>query len=136
MAALLANAGVHATDAMDEEQLEVRLSVYFDLSGEEEAHVMKLGKGPRKFTFTIEENERLSLQLTPLGDCRVSVEIESRESVTTTRPLIWPAFFVPGDTFAVGVHAARHRQEVRGAVVGIGACSSVASNATERESRH
>lgn len=127
-AAMLVSADLPAADSSGENQMEVRLSVYFDLSGEDEAYVMKLGKEPKTFTFKIEEMERLSLKMTPLGDCRVSVEILGRDNVTMTRPLTWPAFFEPGATFAVGVHFPHHRQEVRGSVSGTGACSRAAPN--------
>ena len=126
--AILASADLRAAEGSDEDQIEVRLSVYFDLSGEDEAYVMKLGKESKTFTFKIEEMERLSLKVTPLGDCRVSVEILRRDNVTTTRPITWPTFFEPGTTFAVGVHFPHHRQEVRGSVSGIGSCSRAAPN--------
>lgn len=119
--AVLPAAAMLAADR-PEHQLEVRLSVYFDLSGEDEAYVMKLGNEPKTFTFKIEEIERLSLRMTPLGECRVNVEILGVDSVTMTRPLTWPAFFRPGATFAVGVHFPHHRHEVRGSVTGAGAC--------------
>lgn len=127
-AAVLLNADLMAAGESDKDQIQIRLSVYFDLSGEDEAYVMKLGKEPKTFTFKIEEMERLSLKMTPLSNCRVSVEILGRENVTTTRPLTWPAFFEPGDKFAVGVHFPHHRQEVRGSVSGNGACSRAAPN--------
>ena len=127
-AALLVNADLRAAGGSDEEQIEVRLSVYFDQSGEDEAYLMKLGKEPKTFTFKIEDIERLSLRMIPLGDCRVSVEILGRDTVTMTKPLTWPAFFEPGATFAVGVHFPHHRQEVRGSVSGIGACSRATPN--------
>src|SRR5690606_7982312 len=128
VATLLLNADLLVAGVSDEDQIEIRLSVYFDLSGEDEAYVMKLGKEPKTFTFKIEDMERLSLRMTPLGDCRVSVEILGRENVTSTRPLTWPAFFEPGAIFAVGVHFPHHRQEVRGSVSGIGACNRAAPN--------
>ena len=128
VAAMLVSADLRAAGASVENQIEVRLSVYFDLSGEDEAYVMKLGKEPKTFTFKIEEREQLSLKMMPLGDCRVSIEILERDNVTMTRPLTWPAFFEPGATFAVGVHFSHHRQEVRGAVSGTGACSRTAPN--------
>jgi hypothetical protein len=127
-AAMLVSTDLLGADGSDENQIEVRLSVYFDLSGEDERYVMKLGKEPKTFTFKIEEIEQLSLKMTPLGDCRVSIEILRRDNVTMTRPLSWPAFFEPGTTFAVGVHFPRHRQEVRGSVSGTGACSRTAPN--------
>jgi hypothetical protein len=127
-AAMLVSADLPAADGSGENQIEVRLSVYFDLSGEDEAYVMRLDKEPKTFTFKIEEIERLSLKMIPLGDCRVSVEILGRDNVTMTRPLTWPAFFEPGATFAVGVHFPHHRQEVRGSVSGTGACSRMAPN--------
>jgi hypothetical protein len=128
MEAMLATAELRAAESREENQIEVRLSVYFDLSGEGEPYVMKLGKEPKTFTFKIEEVERLSLKMTPLGGCRVSIEFLPRNNVTGTRPLSWPAFFEPGTTFAIGVHFPRHRQEVRGSVLGIGACSRTAPN--------
>jgi hypothetical protein len=127
-AAMLLDAELRAADGGGEDQIEVRLSVYFDLSGEGQAYVMKLGNEPRTFTFKIEDIERLSLKMIPIGDCRVSVEILGRDSVTMTRPLTWPAFFEPGATFAVGVYFPHHRQEVRGSVSGTGACSRTAPN--------
>ena len=127
LASMLA-ANLQAADISEENQIEVRLTVYFDLSGEGEPYVMKLGKEPKTFTFKIEDAERLSLKMTPLDGCRVSVDITGRENVTGTRPLSWPAFFEPGATFAVGVHFPRHRQEVRGSVSGTGACSRTAPN--------
>jgi hypothetical protein len=126
VAAMLTAADLGAADDREEHQIEVRLSVYFDLSGEGEPHVMKLGKEPKTFTFKIEEVEQLSLKMTSLDSCRVSIEVLRRDNVTTTRPLSWPAFFEPGATFAIGVHAPRHRQEVRGSVSGVGACSRTA----------
>lgn len=110
----------------EEVRIEVGLSLYFGLVGEDELHVMKLGKGPKAFTFKLDEVERLSLKLTPLDGCKVGIEILDRKSVTTTRPLSWPAFFEPGATFAIGIHFPRHRQEVRGSVAGVGACSRIA----------
>lgn len=89
---------------------------------EDEPHVIKIGKEPKTFTFKIEDEEQLSLKMTQLEGCKVSVEILKRNNVTGTRPLTWPAFFEPGATFAIGVHAPRHRQEVRGSVSGTGAC--------------
>ena len=122
MVAALAAANVGAAEAPEENHLEVRLSVYFDMSGEDEPHVMKIGKEPKTFTFKIEDVEQLSLKMTQLDGCKVSVEILKRDNVIGTRPLTWPAFFEPGATFAIGVHAPRHRQEVRGSVSGTGAC--------------
>jgi hypothetical protein len=126
VAVMLATADSEAADDRQEDQLEVRLSVYFDLSGEDEPYVVKLGNEPKTFTFRIEEAERLSLKLTPLDGCRVSIEVLRWDSVTTTRPLSWPPFFQPGATFAIRVHFPWHRQEVRGSVAGIGACSRAA----------
>jgi hypothetical protein len=123
LVAMLTTAHLHAADERAEEQIEVRLSVYFDASGEGEPYVMKLGKEPKTFTFKIAEDERLSLKMTPLEGCSVSIEIQRRDNVTTTRPLSWPQFFEPGATFAIGVRAPRHRQEIRGSVSGVGACS-------------
>lgn len=128
-ATLLASADLRAADISDEDQLEIRISVYFDLSGEDEAYVMKLGKMPKAFTYRIEGTDRLSLKMVPLGDCRVRVEILGRENVTTTRPLTWPEFFQPGAIFAVGVHFPHHRQEVRGSVSGLGPCGRTAPTA-------
>jgi hypothetical protein len=121
--AMLATADLQAAEEDAEDQLEVRLSFYFDQSGEDEPYVLKLGKEPKTFTFKIEESERLSLKMTPLDGCRVSIEILRRDNVTTTRPLSWPRFFEPGATFAIGVHYPWHRQEIRGSVSGVGACS-------------
>lgn len=126
MAAMLTTAGLQAAEDSDQRQIEVRLSIYIDMSGEGEPHVLKLGKEPKTFTFKIEEAERLTLKLTPLDGCKVSVEIIGRENVTTTRPLTWPTVFEPGASFAVGVHFPWHRQEVRGSVLGVGACSPAA----------
>src|SRR5678815_2100296 len=126
VAAMLATADLQAADDREEHQIEVRLSVYFDMSGEDEPHVVKLGKEPKTFTFKMEEVEQLSLKMTPLDGCRVSIEVLRRDNVTTTRPLSWPAFLEPGAKFAIGVHAPRHRQEVRGSVSGAGACSRTA----------
>lgn len=128
VATMLATAHLRAADGAEENQIEVRFSTYFDFSGEGEAHVVKLGKEPRTITFRIEETDQLSLKMTPIDDCRVSIEVLRWDNVTTTRPLSWPAFFEPGTTFAVGVHFPRHRQEVRGSVSGIGACSRAAPN--------
>src|SRR5688572_27514655 len=101
VAAMLTAAALQAADDR-EHQIEVRLSIYFDLSGEGEPHVMKLGTEPKTFTFKIEEIEQLSIKMTPLDGCRVSIEVLRRDNVTTTRPLSWPAFFEPGATFAIG----------------------------------
>jgi hypothetical protein len=90
--------------------------------------VVKIGREPKTFTFKIEEVQRLSLRMTPLDGCRVSIEILQRDNVPVTRPLSWPAFFEPDTTFAIGVHFPRHRQEVRGSVSGTGACSRTAPN--------
>jgi hypothetical protein len=122
MVAALAAANVGAAEAPEEDHVEVRLSVYFDRSGEDEPHVMKIGKEPKTFTFKIGDVEQLSLKMTRLEGCKVSVEILERDNVTGTRPLTWPAFFEPGATFAIGVHAPRHRQELRGSVSGAGVC--------------
>ena len=127
-AAMHLGADLWAAPGSDEDQIEVRLSVYFALSGEGEAYVMKLGKEPKTFTFKIEGTERLSLRMTPLGNCRVSVEVLDRTNVTMTRPLTRPAFFEPAATFAVGVHFPHHRHEVRGSVSGTGACSRGSTN--------
>jgi hypothetical protein len=126
LVAALATANLGAAGAREEDQIEVSLSVYFDQSGESEPHVMKIGREPKTFTFKIEDVEQLSLKMTLLDGCRVSIEILRRDNVTGTRPLSWPAFFEPGTTFTIGVHFPRHRQEVRGAVSGTGACSSTA----------
>jgi hypothetical protein len=128
MAAMLATAKIQAADGSDENEIEVRLTVYFDLSGEGEPHVIKLGREPKTFTLKIEEVEQLSLKMTPLDGCRVRIDVLGRENVTGTRPLSWPAFFEPGATFAVGVSFPRHRQEIRGSVSGAGACSRTAPN--------
>ena len=126
VAAMLTTADLRAADDREEHQIEVRLSVYFDSSGEDEPHLLKLGKEPKTFTFKIEEEERLSLKMTPLDGCRVSIEVVRRDNVTTSRPLSWPAFFEPGAKFSIGVRAPRHRQEVRGSVSGVGTCSRTA----------
>lgn len=123
LATTLATAHLRAAAGAEEVQIEVRLSTYLDFSGEGEAHVVELGKEPRTITFNIEETEQFSLKVTPLDDCRVSIEVLRWDNVTMTRPLSWPAFLEPGTTFAVGVHFPRHRQEIRGSVSGIGACS-------------
>jgi hypothetical protein len=128
VASMLGSANLQAADRSEENQIEVRLTVYFDLSGEGEPYVMKLGKEPKTFTFKIEEVERLSLKMTPLDGCRLRVDVIGRDNVTGTRPLSWPAFFEPGAMFAVGVNFPRHRQEVRGSVSAIGACSRTAPN--------
>jgi hypothetical protein len=128
VATILLTTHLRAADVAGQDQIEVRFSTYFGFSGESETHVMKLGKEPKTITFNIEEAEQLSLKMTPLDDCRVSIEVLRWDNVTTTRPLSWPAFFEPGTTFAVGVHFPRHRQEVRGSVSGIGACSRTAPN--------
>jgi hypothetical protein len=130
-AAMLTTAALQAADDREGQQIEVRLSVYFDLSGEGEPHVVKLGTQPKTFTFKIGEVEQLSIKMTPLDGCRVSIEVLRRDNVTTTRPLSWPAFFGPGATFAIGVHAPRHRQELRGSVSGVGACSHAANAAQQ-----
>jgi hypothetical protein len=127
MASMLGSANLQAADRSEENQFEVRLTVYLDLSGEGEPYVMKLGKEPKTFTFKIEEVERLSLKMTPLDGCRLRVDVIG-DNVTGTRPLSWPAFFEPGAKFAVGVNFPRHRQEVRGSVSAIGACSRTAPN--------
>jgi hypothetical protein len=130
-AAILTTAVLQAADGREGQQMEVRLTVYFDLSGEGEPHVVKLGTEPKTFTFRIEEVEQLSIKMTPLDGCRVSIEILRRDNVTTTRPLSWPAFFEPGAKFAIGLHAPRHREELRGSVSGAGACSHAASAAQQ-----
>ncbi len=130
LAALLAIADLRAADGNDQPQIEVRLSIYIDMSGDGEPHVMKLGKEPKTYTFRIEDAERLSLRMTPLDGCKVSVEILGRDNVTTTRPLTWPAAFEPGSTFAIGLHFPRHRQEVRGSVSGVGSCSRTTTDAS------
>jgi hypothetical protein len=126
MAAMLATAGIQAADGSGESEIEVRVTVYFDLSGEGEPHIMKLGREPKTFTLKIEEVEQLSLKMTPLDGCKVRIDVLGRENVTGTRPLSWPAFFEPGSTFAIAVSFPRHRQEVRGSVSGAGACSRTA----------
>lgn len=128
VAVMLTTTDLRAADDRGEDQIEVRLSVYVDLSGEDELLVMKLGKEPKTFTFKNEEVERLSLKMTPLDRCRVRIEVLRRDNVTGTRPLSWPAFFEPGATFAIGVYFPRHRQEVRGSVSGVGTCSRTAPN--------
>jgi hypothetical protein len=130
-AAMLTTAALQAADDREGQQIEVRLSVYFDVSGEGDPHVVKLGTEPKTFTLKIEEVEQLSIKMTPLDGCRVSIEVLRRNNVTTTRPLSWPAFFEPGATFAIGVHAPRHRQELRGSVSGAGACSHTANAAQQ-----
>src|SRR5688572_17603102 len=92
MVAALAAANVGAAEAPEKDHVEVRLSVYFDRSGEEEPHVMKIGKEPETFTFKIGDVEQLSLKMTQLEGCKVNVEILGRDNVTGTRPLTWPAF--------------------------------------------
>jgi hypothetical protein len=106
IAAMLTTADLRAADDPEQHQIEVRISIYFDLSGE--------------------EAERLTRKMTALDGCKVSIAIIGRENVTTTRPLSWPSAFEPGATFAVGVHFPHHRQEVRCSVSGVGACSPAA----------
>lgn len=125
---MLATADSGTAENREEDHIEITFSVYFDLSGESEPYTMKLENEPKAFTFKIEEVERLSLKMTPLDDCRVSVEILRWDNVTVTRPLSWPVFFQPGATFSIGVYFPRHRQEVRGSVSGTGACSRITPN--------
>jgi hypothetical protein len=124
LAVMVLTANLGAADERDEDRIAVRLSVYFDSSGEDELHVMRLGKEPKTFTFKIEQAEQLSLKMTPLDGCRVAIEILPRRTVTATSPLPWPPFFEPGATFSIDVPFPRHRQEVRGSVSGIGVCTS------------
>lgn len=126
LAGILATSEAGTAENREEDHIEVTLSIYFDLSGEGEPYVMKLENEPKTFTFKIEEVEQLSLKVTPLDHCRVSIEILQWNNVTVTRPLSWPVFFEPGATFSVGVSFPRHRQEVRGSVSGTGACSRIA----------
>lgn len=123
LAMLAATTRLGAAENEEESEIEVRLSLYFGHSEEDELHVFKLGKEPKTFTLKLEERVQLSMKLTLLGGCRVGVEILRRDDVTGTRPLSWPAFFEPGATFAIGLW---QRQEVRGSVSGIGPCSPTA----------
>src|SRR4030095_6581915 len=128
MGAALATAGITTADVGEGDLMQVRLSVYFDLSGESGPVLMTIGKQPKTFTSKVDEDEKLSLTMTRLHGCRVRIEAPQSHSITAVRPSPWPAFFEPGTTFAIGVHFPRHRQEVRGSVSGAGACSRTAPN--------
>jgi hypothetical protein len=109
--------------------MKVRLVIYHDLGGEGDPYHLQLKANPTYFVVKDKgyETERFKVKFTTLSNCRIAVEVVSGK-ITKTKPETWPASFGPDSEFVIGIWFPLHRQELRGAVVGAGACSGTTPN--------